>query len=747
MSDVIGSAEIEIRATRKKLKQDTDAAEREIKQATKAIENAYGDAGKGAAREMNISQRQMVADARRTADALGARYRELGTDIGRSMMGASRAAQLAFAGIVGYSLKAASEAEDIGDAFAFTFSAMGPQSEAAAAKIADDFKRTSTQVKGNLTTLYQVITGFGIDSATAFAMSSQITSRALDLASQKGISDARAFQAVLGGITGETEPLKNLGVVITEAAVKSELLRMGFKGGAETATEAQKATARLNIILAKTASAQGDVARTSDSAANKAKELQTAFQNAAVELGTQLLPTFVKVAGAATDVLKSFNDMPAGLQVASLAVLGFIAAGGPIAGLLANLGKVIKLARDTRLAMMGLTGANVAAGASGAAGAGVAGAGALLGAPGVVGVAGAVALGIGSAKQSDYRKTTAAVADATDDALAAAINYARANVAILNREGSVTTGASQRRSGFMSDLYALQVEQQRRDRAARVSGGGTVDTSVVGGFQLPSGGGGGAGGRSGTRPNTTSFAGKTINITAETVEFGKEPLSAPAAQIDQNPAGFMASGDGPLGDLLASLADQREGAKEEFRAMFSGGLMAALQDGGKGFEDWIRQGAERGLENALNNLADVIFELFSQAIPSSGGGGGGGFWASAAKAVGSIFGFGGARAYGGPVMGGKSYLVGEHGPEILRAPGNGMIIPTGGFTKGAGAAERPIVIKVEANDYFDARVDGRAKVVAGRITARASGAIYARATSDAARNAPVAVGIAQAQRG
>ena len=116
MSDVIGSAEIEIRATRKKLKQDADAAQREIKQATKAIENAYGDAGKGAARQFNIAQRQMQADAQRTARALGAQYHALGQDIGRSMMNASRVAQVAFAGIVAYSLKAASQAEDIGDA-------------------------------------------------------------------------------------------------------------------------------------------------------------------------------------------------------------------------------------------------------------------------------------------------------------------------------------------------------------------------------------------------------------------------------------------------------------------------------------------------------------------------------------------------------------------------------------------------------------------------------------------------------
>ena len=62
-----------------------------------------------------------------------------------------------------------------------------------------------------------------------------------------------------------------------------------------------------------------------------------------------------QVFGAATNVLKAFNDLPGGVQVAGLAFLGLIAAGGPIAGLLAGLGKIIKLANDTRLALAGVT--------------------------------------------------------------------------------------------------------------------------------------------------------------------------------------------------------------------------------------------------------------------------------------------------------------------------------------------------------------------------------------------------------
>lgn len=732
MSDVIGSAEIEIRATKKKLKQDADAAKREIQQATKEIEKAYGDAGQGAARKFGVAQRQMEADARRVADNLGARYRELGTDIGRSMMGASRVAQVAFAGIVAYSIKAASEAEDIGDAFAFTFSGMSKQADATAQKIATDFQRTTTQVKGNLTTLYQVVTGFGIDSATAFAMSSQITTRALDLASQKGISDARAFQAVLGGITGETEPLKNLGVVITEAAVKAELLRMGFKGNAEGATEAQKATARLNLILAKTASAQGDVARTSESAANKAKAMQTEFQNSAVALGEQLLPAFVKVAGAATDTLKAFNDLPGGVQVAGLAILGFIAAGGPIAGLLANLGKVIKLARDTRLALMAVSGAQAAAGGSGAAVAAGAAAGG-------IGLAGSAAVGAGLGLVAagalapdsgrDYLKAKKALDKATDETLATAIAYASANITRIGKQGAGPNG-ERIRADLTANLYRFQVEQQRRQRAGRGSdaGSASVDTSVLGGFGLPLGGGGGASTRAGRE--RASAADKIAKETErEIAEFWKrlsagkgesyqaflDQFEKSILEVDGNPSGFVAAGEGALGDALAGLSEQREAAKEEFRYMFSDGLMAALSGDKDAVARWFQDVTTRGLQNSLDALADVIFDLFSQAGSSGGAGGGGGFWATAAKAVGSFF--GGGKAGGGDVLAGRKYLVGERGPEFFTAPTNGMIIPNtrGAAAPAGGSALQRLIVQLDLkSDMLDARIDSRAAPMAAQ---------------------------------
>lgn len=77
-------------------------------------------------------------------------------------------------------------------------------------------------------------------------------------------------------------------------------------------------------------------------------------------------------------------------------------------------------------------------------------------------------------------------------------------------------------------------------------------------------------------------------------------------------------------------------------------------------------------EVSLAELARAVI-----AAVGAGVGGSGGLGAAIAQAVAGAAGFGGARADGGPVLGGGAYLVGERGPEVFRPSGAGVIEPTG----------------------------------------------------------------------
>lgn len=506
MADVIGSAEIEIRASTRQLKSDMARAEREAAAELKKVENAarhaqqelkraFGDAGHSEfERSMRIirnasdhTEDEVRAAAQRVAKDLKGRYHDMGADIGRTLMGVSRTAQIAFAAITAYSLKLASDAGEIESAFGVAFGSAEAGARSFSDTLADTVGRDAVVLREQMTRLQLVLTGTGVAADAAAQMVEALTTAGVDAGSLFNTSDAEALQKIISGLTGETEPLKAFGVVINEAAMKAELLRLGFKGNASEASEAAKSIARANLIIKGLAVAQGDAERTADSAANTTKRMTAEFNVAARDLGNQLLPVMIKVFGAATDVLEAFNDLPGGVQVAGLAFLGLIAAGGPIAGLIANLVKVITLARETRAALI----------LAGAAGGGAGGVGRAAAAGGLAGVAGAVAPTAAAGAGLLVGTASFAPAPPRNDApieerLAYARKYQTSSTRYIRGLEAELAAQTQRRTALRAGLAELAYGPGGQAPAA------ASDGSVVGGFSLPPSlrtGGGGGGGR------------------------------------------------------------------------------------------------------------------------------------------------------------------------------------------------------------------------------------------------------------
>lgn len=669
------------------------ASEREFQRSMDATERA----AENTARDIERTLGQVP-------DSLRQKYRELGTDIGRSLAGASRAAQLATGAIVAYSLNAARKAEDISDAFKFTFSEIGESADTAAERIATSFNRTSTSVKANLTNAYQVLNGLGLSAADSFTAAQAIAERSIDLASQKGISDARAYEAIISGLTGETEPLKRLGVVLSEATVQAELLRLGFKGNASDASEAQKAVARYNLILAKTSTAQGDVARTSESANNKLKEAQTEFENAAITLGTELLPALVEVTNAATGVLRAFNDLPGGVQVAGLAFLGLIAAGGPIAGLIANLARLRLIAIETRAALAGVAG-GAAAGAAGRTAAG-------LGLGAAAGIGGGLLLSQGSFIEQPTR--TSAVVQRNLDAT------------LRLRPGDTRTI-----NGLRDEL---RLTRRREELIALANGTGAYapaltpagEAGVIGGFGL--------GGVGNTAPGSRTGGGRGGAAAASEAARELDRLRSDLARIQERQLTDAERAAADLRETIAvidravagRLLTRREAdilaggyAAQDLTNIRRDPLESALDTNGRDIQRQLQEGekqrqdeyAERGriaaqsfidviytddiwgsLGNvfanaAARNLENALSTIFTALFQNQGQG------AGILNGIGSILGFGGGRAMGGPVRAGFSYDVGENGREKFVAPANGYIIPNMGAQAMAAGGSRRIDVR------------------------------------------------------
>ena len=93
-------------------------------------------------------------------------------------------------------------------------------------------------------------------------------------------------------LTGNARAVRAYGIVITQTTLNQELLNIGIKGGVKAATELQKVTARMNLLMRGSADAIGDAERTSDSFANQVKGLKADILTLAETIGTQLIPTF-----------------------------------------------------------------------------------------------------------------------------------------------------------------------------------------------------------------------------------------------------------------------------------------------------------------------------------------------------------------------------------------------------------------------------------------------------------------------
>ena len=403
--------------------------------------------------EKSLAQGQRSFD--RTADAIERRQRELdrnlanlGSKVGNFARPVQLAATVALGAITAMSYQAARRAEAVGGAFEQTFRDLPAEAAAAVAAISNEFGRLETDIQDNFTQLRSVLTALGVDAKQSLEIVDQLQRRALDIAAFRDVSDAEAFRAVISGITGETEPLKRFGIVVNETAVKAELLRLGFKGNATNASEAAKSIARGNIILRQSAEMQGQVAREADTLAEKEKRVRVEFTKAAEDFGKQFLPVAAKVLSWATDALKAFNDLPSGVQVAGLSLLGLVAAGGPIAMVIKGLSDLIKAAIAAKAAM-GALGAAGGAGAT-AKGAAAGGAAGVLSRVAPVAAAGAgLLVGTGSFAPAPERDRSV---------VEASLKFEQDRLARLRREGRNPRGiqnAEQRVARLQREVQTL----------------------------------------------------------------------------------------------------------------------------------------------------------------------------------------------------------------------------------------------------------------------------------------------------
>jgi hypothetical protein len=149
--------------------------------------------------------------------------------------------------------------------------------------------------------------GVGIDTATDLSQST--VQLASDLASFNNIDLSQAQNALRSGLSGETEPLKRLGIVINQAAIEAKALELGLVGVGEEIDSAAKAQATYALIMEKSANAQGDFERTSDGLANQLRILDAQATETKGAFGVGFLNAMQGADGGIQDVTRSLEAL------------------------------------------------------------------------------------------------------------------------------------------------------------------------------------------------------------------------------------------------------------------------------------------------------------------------------------------------------------------------------------------------------------------------------------------------------
>lgn len=198
-----------------------------------------------------------------------------------------------------------------------------------------------------------MLKSMGQNEDAAFDMSKGLSQLGYDMASFFNLEPEDAFMKLQSAIAGETEPLKRLGIIVNDTTIKQWALNNGMIKQGQQLDENQKIVARYNVIMERTRDAQGDLARTLDSPANKLRLLKSRMAETAVELGTKLLPLFEDLLKIVEKGVKWFSDLSDANQKQIMTLAGIAAAVGPV---LISFGKLIKLAPKMKAAFTMMTG-------------------------------------------------------------------------------------------------------------------------------------------------------------------------------------------------------------------------------------------------------------------------------------------------------------------------------------------------------------------------------------------------------
>ncbi len=193
-----------------------------------------------------------------------------------------------------------------------------------------------TKAMTYMATIQSLGTSFGLTSDKAYILSKNLTQLAYDEGSYWNKNVAETFTAMSSAISGEIEPIRRLGVDLSQARLQQELLALGFNKQVSSLSQADKAVLRYIAIMKQTANVQGNLAQTIQSPANQIKILKAQLDMLAKSVGSLLYPALKSILPpliAAVQLIREFVEWVAKLMGVKVVFTDFTKSADSVGGI------------------------------------------------------------------------------------------------------------------------------------------------------------------------------------------------------------------------------------------------------------------------------------------------------------------------------------------------------------------------------------------------------------------------------
>lgn len=255
--------------------------------------------------EIGIDSSQIVNQLTGASNKAAKQATSIFSGMGKKIAGALSIA--AFAKFTKDCIEVGSNVTEVQNVVDTAFGDLSHQADLWASNAMTNFGLSELSAKKYMGVFGQMSNAMGITGQAALDMAENVTGLTGDVASFYNLSTDEAYTKLKSIWTGETETLKDLGVVMTQTNLDQYALNNGFGKTTAKMTEQEKVMLQYQYVTSALSNATGDFVKTQDSWANQTRILSLRFEQLKASLGKGFIALF-------TPILRGLNTVLAGLQ-------------------------------------------------------------------------------------------------------------------------------------------------------------------------------------------------------------------------------------------------------------------------------------------------------------------------------------------------------------------------------------------------------------------------------------------------